>query len=63
MKIIIKDNFDTGTKSDELICSNVKSKYWAEKIVNIMNEKYGRTDNYFCLVEDDYVLYNCSDLY
>lgn len=58
MKIICKDNFDSETKDDVLICENV-GKYYGTLIVSWLNEKLSgeHSSLFFKLVEDDYQLY------
>jgi hypothetical protein len=61
MKIISVDNFDRelpGQSDDELIAENVTA-FYAETIVNALNEKFceaSNSDRFFKAVPDDYKL-------
>jgi hypothetical protein len=41
MKIIGVDNYDREIYGDVLVCENVKSEYYANKIVDVLN--YGKS--------------------
>jgi len=58
MKIIIVDNFGRESSSDTLM-AEIVNKYWGEKIVCFLNNKFSGDDApyYFRLVEDDHELY------
>ena len=58
MKIIAKDNFDSGTKSDKLVAENVSS-FYAEFLVAKLNLQFsGENAPYFYeAVTDDYKLF------
>ena len=57
MKIIQTDNFDRDDIGDQLLADNV-SKYWAERIVTLLNDKYsGSVTDFYCqAVSDNYKL-------
>lgn len=57
MKIILKDNYDSETKSDILVAENVLP-YHAEKIVKLLNSTEDPEGAvYYKAVPDDYVLF------
>lgn len=58
MKIISVDNFNRESYADKLIAENV-SGYLGKAVTDFLNEKFGGdySNNYFKLVEDDYVLW------
>lgn len=58
MKIIVVDNFNSETKSDELIAEHVPEG-WAVCIVQAMNAMYGgpRSSLFIKAVPDDYTLF------
>ena len=58
MKIIMVDNFDRDTVSDELIAIDV-SKHWSKRIAGLLNAKYSgnNTSIFFKSVSDDHELY------
>ena len=57
MKVIITDNFDRESMSDELLVGNL-SKRQAEVVANALNKDGGECSPYFYrAVEDDYELY------
>lgn len=59
MKIVTKDNFDRDVFLERVVVPQV-DKAWGETIVDALNEKYWTTNSeeYFALVEDDYVPYD-----
>ena len=56
MKIVCVDNFGRANLPDALVAENIKSKTWAEIMVNALNEKAEGTDNWCLIKPDDYVL-------
>ena len=62
MKIIGKSTYDDETVSDVLICENV-DKFYANEIVNRLNEGGDNATLYFEVKEDDYKLYDASTIY
>ena len=57
MKIIGRDNFDSGVVPDILIAENVRKGY-ALIIANLLNESPTKDiDRFYVAVEDDYRLY------
>ena len=57
MKIIVVDNFDRETRSDDLVAENLNA-FYADHIVVFLNDKFGGDESiFFRIVEDDYQLY------
>ena len=59
MKIITKDNFCRDLYTERVVAENV-NEYHGKEIVKLLNDKYWTesSDEYYALVEDDYVLYD-----
>ena len=64
MKIVRIDNFNRDTVSDVLVCENV-NEYYGKFLVEALNNKYSGdySEDFFRLVEDDYVLYDAYEIY
>jgi len=58
VKIVQSDNFDRENISEQLLAENVP-EYWADKIVELLNDKYsGSTTSFYCSAKkDNYKLY------
>lgn len=58
MKIIIKDNFDRETVSEEILAENV-NEFWAHHLEELLNKTLSGdcAQQFFKAVPDDYKLY------
>ncbi len=64
MKIIGKSNFDNESVSDVLICENILEGYAKKIVEKLNNDELAFSDTYFYeLVEDDYKLYDATEIY
>lgn len=58
MKIICKDNFDRETRSESLVCDNIKDRSLADLMVKALNQQGGPySEEFYVVKEDDYKLY------